>query len=342
MRTTVKQTIFTSAQTSCRKMIACQFGSTVFVTVIQNRPVIAGEDNQCLFQQAFFLQVGKQFADTPVCLNDGIATRPHRCFAHKALVGSTRYVRFVQAIIQEERSIFVFSHKVLYLIYKIVGHILVFPTGFLSAFHISDTGNSVYYRVIVSVCPLHFQHLRMRDGSRFALKIMLVTHFDGIGRIESYYIAVFHVNRRDTVVGCCNQARVVETDFFGTRFDGFVPVDIAVSHPQMPLSDSSGHITALLHHLRQGKLIFINDKRSISRQDFCIFIFPRIHSGHQSVTAGSGSCRSGISVRETNSAMSQTVDIRSMNRSRAVSADITKSQIIGKNHNHIRLFFYVL
>ena len=95
MRTTVEQTIFTSAQTSCRKVIACQFGSTVFVTVIQNRPVIAGEDNQCLFQQAFFLQVGKQFADTPVCLNDGIATRPHRCFAHKSLVGSTRDVRFV-------------------------------------------------------------------------------------------------------------------------------------------------------------------------------------------------------------------------------------------------------
>ena len=44
-----------------------------------------------------------------------------------------------------------FSNKVLYLIYKIVGHILVFPTGFLSAFHISNTGNSVYYRVIAKI-----------------------------------------------------------------------------------------------------------------------------------------------------------------------------------------------
>ena len=342
MRTTVEQTIFTSAQTSCRKVIACQFGSSVFVTVIQNRPVITGEDNQCLFQQSFFLQVGKQFADTPVCLNDGIATRPHRCFAHKSLVGSTRYVRFVQAIIQEERSIFVFSHKVLYLIYKIVGHILVFPTGFLTAFHISDTGNSVYYRVIVSVCPLHFQHLRMRNGSRFAFKIMLVTHFDGIGRIESYYIAVFHVNGRDTVIGCCNQARIVETDFFCTRFHGFIPIDISVSHSQMPLSDSSRRITALLHHLRQGELIFIDNERSVSRQNFCFFIFPRIHTGHQRITTGSGRCRSSISVREADSSMSQAIDIRSMNRSRAISTDIAKAQIIGKNHNHIRLFFYVL
>ena len=46
------------------------------------------------------------------------------------------------------------------------------------------------------------------NENQFAFKIMLVTHFDGIGRIESYYIAVFHVNRRDTVIGFCNQARI--------------------------------------------------------------------------------------------------------------------------------------
>ena len=34
----------------------------------------------------------------------------------------------------------------------------------------------------------------------------------------------------------------------------------------MPLSDSSRRITALLHHLRQGELIFIDNERSVSRQ----------------------------------------------------------------------------
>jgi len=55
-------------------------------------------------------------------------------------------------------------------------------------------------------------------------------------REKNYYIAVFHVNGRDTVIGCCNQARIVETDFFCTRFHGFIPIDISVSHSQMPLS----------------------------------------------------------------------------------------------------------
>ena len=286
--------------------------------------------------------MSKQFTDTPVRLNDSVTTRPHGCFAYKTLVGSTGYMRFVQAVVQEEGSILVFGYKILHLIYKIVGHVLVFPTGFLTAFHITDTGYSVYYGVIVSVCPLHLQHLRVRDGSRFSFKILLVTYFDGISRIESHDIAVFHVNGRHTVIGCRNQARVIETDFPGTRFDGFIPVDISVAHTQMPFSDSSGHITTLLHHLRQSELMLIDDKRSIAGQDFCILIFPRIHSGHQGITTGSRRRRSGISVREADSSMSQTVDIRGMNGSRSISADIAKSQIIGKNHNHIRFFFYLL
>ena len=194
----------------------------------------------------------------------------------------------------------------------------------------------------MSVSPLHLQHFRVGNGGRFAFKVLFVTHLDRVGRVKSHNITVFYINSRDTVICRRNQARIIEADFFCTRFHGFIPIDISVSHSQMPLSDSSRRITALLHHLRQGELIFIDNERSVSRQNFCFFIFPRIHTGHQRITTGSGRCRSSISVREADSSMSQAIDIRSMNRSRAISTDIAKAQIIGKNHNHIRLFFHLL
>ena len=159
------------------------------------------------------------------------------------------HMRFMQTIIKKEWRVSVFSNKVLYLAYKIISHIFVFPTGFLPTFHITDTGYSIYNRIIMSVRPLHFQHFGIGYSSRLPLKVLFITHLNRIWRITTYHIPIFYINSRNAVICCRNQTRVIKANLFCSRLDCLIPIDISISHAQMPFSDSSGHITTLSHHL---------------------------------------------------------------------------------------------
>ena len=280
----------------------------------------------------------EQFAHTPVSLNDSVATRTHCRGTHKAAVRSTRHVRLMESVVEEERLALVFAHEILHLVHEIVRHVLVHPTGLFSATHKADTGNAVDDGLVMSVRPLHFQHFRIGQRRRFALKILFIAHFDRVVRVKAHHIAVFHINRRHTVVRGGNQTGVVEAYLSRTRFDSLVPVNVAVAHTQMPFADGSRRVAAFLHHPRQCELRFLNEQRSVARQDFRLLVLPRILSRQQPVAAGGRCGGSGIAVCEAHASVCQTVDVRRTDSSRAIGTHIAETEVVGKNYNHVRFF----
>ena len=75
----------------------------VLVAVINDRPVVAGEQNQRVIGQVVLVQRLQNLAHTPIQFRDGIPARPHRRLADEALVRDARHVDIVGGEIQEER-----------------------------------------------------------------------------------------------------------------------------------------------------------------------------------------------------------------------------------------------
>ena len=67
------------------------------------------------------------FADTPVCFNNRIATRPHSRFTHKTYMGCAGYVRLMKCKIKKEWSVFMLVDILLRLVCKNVGQVLIDP-----------------------------------------------------------------------------------------------------------------------------------------------------------------------------------------------------------------------
>ena len=83
------------------------------------------------------------------------------------------------------------------------------------------------------------------DGGTGAANIFSISQ----GKPDSHNISIFYINSRNAVICCRNQTRVIKANLFCSRLDCLIPIDISISHAQMPFSDSSGHITTLSHHL---------------------------------------------------------------------------------------------
>ena len=176
---------------------------------------------------------------------------------------------------------------ILYFAYKVVGHILVAPAGGVSTLHKSDTWNTVDDGVVVTMMPFHAYLIRIVDGIWFAGEVLLVVDFDWIVFVESYYVAIFNVDRRYAVVCSCDETLVVKSDLVCTGFYGFIPVDFTFAHAEVPFAYCTGGISSSLHHFGDSVFIFADDQRSVAWQNFSIWVTPWIHAGHECIAAWS-------------------------------------------------------
>ena len=193
-------------------------------------------------------------------------------------------MRLMKPVIQKKRFVSVILYETFHLIHKITGHILVNPPCILAALHIADSWDSVDDGIIMAVRPLHFQHLRVIESRRLPLKIFLIINKYRVIGFKPHHSAVLHKYCGDPVISCGNDTRIIESDFTGTRTDGVIPVNIAVTHTEMPFPDSTGSISSLLHHLRKSFLVGRNNQRRVAGQNLNI-IAPWIHTCQQRITA---------------------------------------------------------
>ena len=220
-----------------------------------------------------------------------------------------------------------------------VRNVLVFPQSLLAAFHIPDTGNTVYDRHVMPVVRARFelrQQFRMVFSQRFAGKRLLVADGNRIVRIEVDDPLVLYENAGDTVGGSRHQVGIIETDILRSGSDKAVPVLRAglVAQSQMPLPDRTGRIAAFAEHIGDGRLFGTDHHSGIAGSNSRIIPWPGIMPGKARRRTGS---RHRMRIRKTDALCRKLFHIRRMNRFRSVTTQVAITDIIGYQENNVRL-----
>ncbi len=338
MRPAVVQAIFSAPRPAARIMLPKPLLRVIIIPVIQHRPVITRKNHNRILQQPQALQARNRLTHTPIRLHDSIPARPQVRTSDETGMRRPRHMRLMQPIIKEKRLLStLLLQPRLHLGHKIIRHILVHPPGLLPAFHKPDPRNPVHNRVIMPVVPHHFQHLRVAQRRRLALKILLIIHINRIIGLQALHNPVPNINRRHAIVRRGNQASIIEPHGIRARHNLLIPINIPVAHSEVPFPDRSGIVARRLHHLRQRRDVRRNQQGSVSRQDFRVRVPPRIQPREHRVPARSRRRRSRIPVGKPDPAARQRIDIRRLDQSVPVSADVAHPEIVGHNQKNIRL-----
>ena len=226
----LKETVLPSSVASVHVVLTNEFASLIVVSVVKYRTIVAGEDDDGVLQESFFFQLADDLPHTPVGFDDDIAPWSHGGRTYELAVGDARHVRFVKSVIEEEGLVgrLIVDERA-DTIEQVLSHILVTPQGRTSASHEADARNAVDDCVVVAVRRSDLRHeFWVGDGRGQAFEILLITDLDGVGGIETHDVAVLDIDARHAVDCGGKDARIVEPNLVGTRFDMVVPIDMSL------------------------------------------------------------------------------------------------------------------
>ena len=126
-RPSVELAVFSASQGSCRTVGAVFLHRLVRIAVVQHGAVVAGEEDQRILQNSFFLQMGNQLAHAPVQLRDHIASRSESGRASKPFVRHSGHMRLMYGIKQEEGRILTAVDETQALLQEVLRQILIPP-----------------------------------------------------------------------------------------------------------------------------------------------------------------------------------------------------------------------
>ena len=313
------------------------FASLVLITVVNHRTVVAGENKQSVIGNAQTIQCIHNLTNGPVQLKDYVTTGTETTLSGKTRMRNARHMYILCTHVQEERFIGRRTDKVLRFFSDDIGNFLVIPQGRLTSRHPSDTRNTVDNGIVMSLTRFQFHQFRILFTRRPVAYFMVIADSNRVGRIQSGHSSVFHKHTRHTVYRSRNNKFIIKSDTLGIRFDE--PVKISSSNrsqSQMPFSDRTGMIARFMEHISQCDTCSINNQLRITRSDTCIFLSPRITSGQHTVTRRSTRSRSCIGIGKLYSLSRQFINVRRRNLRSPVTTQITDTQVVRINKNHIR------
>ena len=97
-------TVFPTTVDTHRSMSVEKFVSLVLIAVVDNRTVIAGKDQDSVVCDVEAIQCVHDFTDSPVQLQDDVATSAESAFACETWVGDARYMYVLRTIYKKKGS----------------------------------------------------------------------------------------------------------------------------------------------------------------------------------------------------------------------------------------------
>ena len=161
-----------------RPVVAELLDGVVAIAVVDDRAVVAGEDDQRVPGQPVLVERLEHLADRPVELDDRVAPGAHPALADEPGVRHARDVDVVGGEVEEERPGLVPLDERDGLARERVGHGLVLPEGRLPPLHVADPADPVDDRHVVAVagvkpraardwpCPSARRRWARRSGPR--------------------------------------------------------------------------------------------------------------------------------------------------------------------------------
>lgn len=293
------------------------FTGTVFIAIGNDRPVIAGEDDEGFLRfVAGLLQGGHEAAQGVIHLQGHIAADAEPAFAAEAGVRVARHVDIIRAEVEEQGLAGTAGDEALRSGGDVICNVLIFPEGGGAAAHVADAGDAVDDGIgmlpVTGASP-GLEQLRVGGGCFLAgVGIPFVVHMDGFLRVEVTHFAILHIDAGHAVARGGHDEGVIEAHVCRSGGDGTVPVNVAAAQAQVPLADGRGAVACLLHEgaQRGGLVSRGQDEGCIPRQDAGALLPPGILPGEQRVARGGAHGVGAVRIGEEQSLVCKALHIR--------------------------------
>ena len=255
---------------------------TIFIAIIEYRTVITGENDDCVLIEVHRFELGNDFSNSPVNLQNGITPETQSALAFEGSRWHAWYMWFCECVVQEKWCGLMLSDKSFGFIQKSKWYFFVRPPGCLTTGHKSDSANTVDDGVFVAVVrtAFHLQQFRIFLSSWFRTYFLCIIHCNRIIGVCADGYAIFHENSGHPVCRCRKNKGIIEPKFIGARSYPFIPVFLGcATEPEVPLAHDTGSVSSGFKHGRECELVVGDDKWCITGEHNCIFVFPGVLSG---------------------------------------------------------------
>ena len=218
------------------------------------------------------------------------------------------------------------------------GYFFILPESRFSAFHISDTRDTIYDTLVVSVGRVHFEQFRIIFPGRLTGEVLLIRDLNRVVRVEIDYPVIFYKNARHTVACGCHDKRIIKADITGSRFQRLVPVllPVLVAQSEMPFAYHSGTVSGFFKHIRHRVAFRADDRSGISVGYSCSGFAPGIFSCQHGITGGRAGGSRAMCIGETHTHFCQAFYVGSMDGFGSVATQVTVAYIIRIDEDDVR------
>jgi len=323
-------------------VVAQQFYGLVTVAVIDDRAVVAGEDDQGIFGKSQPVKGFQDLAHRPVKLGDGIPAGSHSGHAPETGVGNPGHVDVMGSEEKEEGfpggGGLVGFEEADGFGGDGVGDVFVDPEGGGPPAHVADTADAVYDGHIVAMAGVHCQQVGVGTAQGQPLKGVGIADFYRIGGVEVGDLLVFDEYAGGAVAGGRHDIGVIKPDFPWAGGDQAVPVlgvEFSFTEAQVPFADHGGGITCITHQAGHRILILSDDHGSVAAGYAGIVTSPGVFAGEHPIAGGCAGGCTGVGVGEAYSLFSQPVDVGGPDSLCPITFQVAIADVVGVDDHHV-------
>ncbi len=171
----------------------------------------------------------------------------------------------VKTIIKEKRLVLIGTYEILRLSKKQFCHFFIPPLSLTTSRLETDTRYSVHNGTRMPHTRMHTEQLRIILTRRFTLKILPIAHINRVILLKTDAHTILYENTRNTVIcGRLNKGIVIPY-FTSTRINSVIPIHLAISQAQVPLTNGTSNITSSFHYFRKSQLVRTDNQCRITR-----------------------------------------------------------------------------
>ena len=208
-------------------------------------------------------------------------------------------------------------------------NVLIHPKSRFTTGHPTDTGNTIYNRIVMSLTGFQFYKFRILQSGRPVTHFVVIVDGNGIVRIQTYYMSVLNEYTRYTVNCGGNDVFVIKSYILSIRLYQMIEVRTTFGAESQPFSYGAGSIAFCLEHISHGDTGCVDNQLRVTRSDSRVFLPPRIHTCQQTEAGRSTGRGSSIGIGKLYTLSGKTVDIRSTYLGSAIATQIADTQIVG-------------
>ena len=316
------------------------FHGGVFVTIIEDGTVVRAEDDHGVFLQSLFLEDSDNFANTPVQLDDGIASEAGAGFAVKTLMRHAWHVNIVRGKVEEKGIGFVLFDPSLRFLHPLVSKVLIAETGGVASGVEANAADAIVDGAVVAVAPVHLELITVADACFVVRAGFFVAYPERVLGVEVEHAVVLHIDLGDTVIGGGQQEGIIKTNLEWARLEVAVPVRFVCSQSKVPLADDRCFVARLLQQVRHGDDFRLDQGGRVGACNSGAFDTKGVGASKKRVAGWRAGGGGAVTAGELQTLGSELINVRGLDvfRFGAIATDVSVAEVV--RHDDDDIWFY--